>query len=255
MKKLSIVILMGLLAVNSTACTTGSEGSSSTGESSSVAESSSEKEPKSSSMTSETSSSSKVSSDDKLLKKIIVTCDKQDIIDDKLKNVVWVENKTDKLFSASVYVEFKDEDGKSLGHETIFVDELTPHEKRYAIVWSKISDTMNFEYEIDSVEFVEDKNGKSGAKDKALSKAVSNDIYENFGNFGGEEFATSWYKHIKKISVFKDDNGYYGEVVVSSKNEDDTRSIASAILFTDEIELYKVVAKNKDGKEVYSKTK
>lgn len=63
----------------------------------------------------------------------------------KQKVVVWFTNTSDKVFDGQVSVDSIDVDGKRLGHDLVFIENLKPGENTYAILWLKTSYSPSFE--------------------------------------------------------------------------------------------------------------
>jgi len=81
------------------------------------------------------------------LAKIELKIDAQDMYntDGKQKVVVWVTNTNDKVFNGTVSVISKDVNGKTLGRDMIFIEDLAPGKNTFAILWLKTSYNPSFE--------------------------------------------------------------------------------------------------------------
>ena len=81
------------------------------------------------------------------LAKIELKVEAQDMFnaDKKQKVVVWITNTSDKTFDGQVSVDSIDVDGKRLGHDLVFIEDLKPGENTYAILWLKTSHSPSFE--------------------------------------------------------------------------------------------------------------
>lgn len=63
----------------------------------------------------------------------------------KQKVVVWCTNNSNSVFDGTVSVISKDVDGKSLGRDLVFIEDLEPGKNTYAILWLKTSYSPSFE--------------------------------------------------------------------------------------------------------------
>jgi predicted nucleic acid-binding Zn ribbon protein len=83
---------------------------------------------------------------------ISVTFEQQDVIGGKQKIVVWTENKSKTIFTGNLSVTLKKKvDNRPVGSDMIFVEDLLPSQRTYAIVWVKPGGTLNLEYSWSSV--------------------------------------------------------------------------------------------------------
>lgn len=88
---------------------------------------------------------------------IKVNTDFQDIINWKQKIVVWTENTWKTIFSGDLRVNiFSNVDNTSLGNETVYIKELIPWQKTYAIIWSKTGTSLDSKYSWSNTKFQAD---------------------------------------------------------------------------------------------------
>jgi len=82
---------------------------------------------------------------------IDVKTEVQDMVNDKKqrKVVVWVTNNNDKDFTGSVTIKSVDVDGKTLGWDVAYPENLAPGKNTYAILWLKVSPAELIEHEVD----------------------------------------------------------------------------------------------------------
>jgi len=93
------------------------------------------------------------------INQIVVTNEAQDIFDGKQKIVVWVQNNSNLIFEGNLRFDIKSSiDDSKIGGDTIFIENLQPSQKTYALVWSKPSSNSTAEYEWSSIKFTKDSN-------------------------------------------------------------------------------------------------
>lgn len=91
------------------------------------------------------------------INQIEVTFDGQDIINGKQKIVVWVKNNSKDIFTGNLSVTVKSKiDNSKLGSDYVFVEDLNPGQKTYAIIWVKPSNSASADYEWSSIKFIKD---------------------------------------------------------------------------------------------------
>lgn len=82
------------------------------------------------------------------LTKIELKIDAQDMFNadkqPKQKVVVWAKNTSDKVFKGTIAVTSMDVDGKTLGRDYVYIEDLEPGKNTYAILWLKTSYSPSF---------------------------------------------------------------------------------------------------------------
>jgi len=100
------------------------------------------------------------------INQIDVTFDAQDVINSKQKIVVWVMNNSKFIFSGNLSVKIKAKvNDQIMGSDMVFIENLNPGQKTYAIIWSKPSSSSAANYEWSSTKFIEDKTKAKNTED------------------------------------------------------------------------------------------
>ena len=83
------------------------------------------------------------------LAQIEIKIDVQDMFNSdkqpKQKVVVYAKNTSDKTFKGTISVTSLDVDGKSLGRDYIYIEDLEPGKNTYAILWLRTALSPSFE--------------------------------------------------------------------------------------------------------------
>lgn len=172
--------------------------------------------------------------------------------------IVTISNNSPLTFDGDVHVRFKDSSNKSVGNDTIFVEELTAGNWSYARI--NISETANIEmtYTIRNYKFTEGYASGSGILDEAASAALSKDFEDGFGGAGNPEWATSWYHHVTKVEVFVSDSNRYATITVGSDaGSESIDRIGNTIFgnYSKDYELMRVLVVDEEGNTVFDRSK
>lgn len=172
--------------------------------------------------------------------------------------IVTVTNSSPMTFDGTVHVRFKNSSNKSVGSDTIFVEELTAGNWTYARI--EISETTNVEmtYTFDKYEFTEGFVADSGSLDEDASTALAKEFEDSFGGAGNPEWATSWYGYVTKIGVFSADSNRYAVITVSSDaSSEAVEKIGNAIFgnYSKDYELMRVLVVDEEGNTVFDRSR
>ena len=194
--------------------------------------------------------------DEELLNQIDVTHDEATVLNDKQIVTVWVENKSDKIFTGDVHITFRD-GSKIIGSDMIIVEELKPGNKTYTKVGADLSNSIDMSYRFArEYSFADDDIGKDGTYDEASSEALMQYMFESFGGSGKKEFAASWYECISKLEIYKSEDVFYSIITVNTDDKTSIERIANTVLVNfKDVELLKTIVKNEDGDILFEKSK
>lgn len=111
------------------------------------------------------------------INEIFVSFEAQEIFDGKQKVVVWVKNKSDGIFNGSLACVFRSNiDNSRLGSDVIFIENLAPKQKTYAVIMVKPSSSMILKSDWSSIKFTEmPKNHENGPYKLVLEKIDDDD--------------------------------------------------------------------------------
>lgn len=199
-----------------------------------------------------------VNADKALLDNIIITYKADTIIKDgKQRIIVYVENKSQKIYSGNIHLYFENNSGKNLGSDMVIIEDLGVGQKTWCNVYITPSDDIRFSYKFASdYKFTEPKKASEGELDEVLSQSLAEMMYENFGGAWNPEFATSWYQYIKQLEVYKKDNEYYAVAIVTTNNESNIKTIGNAILFNfRDVNLKEVFVRDEAGNILFQNSK
>ena len=128
-----------------------------------------------------------------------ISFEQQGFDQDKMKMVVWIENKSEFIAEGKLNVDFKTESGNvQLGTDIIEIKSLNPSEKTYAIIWVEKSNlTAIMNYELQEVTFVKDET--KGVKVKNAPYKFISDKVESGNKL---EFYFSKNKDFQKMFEF-----------------------------------------------------
>jgi len=196
--------------------------------------------------------------DEALLEDIEVTFTADALMSDgKQRMIVYVENKSSKVFTGDIHVDFEESDGKAIGWDMIIVEELGIGQQTWANIFVTPSYDITMTYRFArGYSFKEIDIKAGGTADKVLSASLTQFMFENFGGMGDPSFATSWYPSIKRMEVFASDDIYYAVATVSTTDQTSISRIGNTILVNfGDVELTKVVVKDESGKLLFTKQK
>lgn len=175
---------------------------------------------------------------------IEVSFERQNIKEGKKELVkVYVNNRSSRKFSGNVYIAFYSTVGsKSLGSDTLIVDELLPGGQTWANVYIKEYDgTIKSAVNIYDAAF-EDITVGFDDYDVKRTEEILTEYKESFGASYGYP-ATEWFENVKDLKAYDD-----GSVVITLEpSTDNDVLICSAILFLDD-SIKSVTAIDKTGK-------
>lgn len=114
---------------------------------------------------------------EKYVDSLKISFEQQGFDGDKMKMVVWIENKSEFIADGKLNVDFKTKQGNTqLGFDIIEIKNLNPSEKTYAIIWIKKSNlTAIMNYELPEITFRKDETKGVSVKN-ASYKFISDKI-------------------------------------------------------------------------------
>ncbi len=159
--------------------------------------------------------------------------------------IVWVENKSDKIFTGDIHARFYSGGKSQIGYDMLIIEKLMPNGKVYARINLDSPDIVDFKHSFSrEINFEETKKFSNIFQDE-LTDALNDMMNRGFG--GPEEYAASWFENILKMEVFGDEGGYYAVATVNTDNEEYIDRITWTIFANfKEAELDKVLTRNED---------
>jgi len=167
--------------------------------------------------------------DKELLENVSVTYEYDTAMENgKQRMIVWVENKTEKVFNGKVCIIFLDKNINELGADIASVENLGAGSKTWGNIYitpTQESDIIMTHDFYDGYSFTDD-GMSDGTLNKELTTALSESIKSSFGN---EYYTTSWYSSIKSIEVYSFNDKHWAKVIVTTQEKEQIDTIGNGI--------------------------